>query len=371
MPVNTFADPTLDGGVNAWTKSSGTAAWPLLDDGIRWPSNPRTSGDGGYIRSQTNNQINVIGFANTINYVPGSGWILWIFGSGGTLRALDVTVSNDDAASWQTRQTGIIPAGAAPGWYALNVAEWIADQGDLNGFRVRLICASTGAGPATDVQVDAVYLHQSAPDPTVYEDAPTGALPLTGSTDESKAVSESPTGALALSGAASASHSTADTVAGALALTGSLVESHEIAGSEYADAPTGDLTLGGAVTDELERSDALSGAVGLSGAIVETYLPRVEYVDAPEGTIVPTGVADERLERGSFPEGLVALLGAATELGGYEDAPVGELVLTGSVVEDGPAARTAPFFRGRIDLDGIELRSELDLEPAQMRPDFD
>ena len=158
--ASSYIDPSADGANNAWTKSTGTAGWSLLDEGTRQPTAPSTGTDR--ITSSTDEQLQDLVFPNTLTYASGRTYTLWVYGIGGTKRALDVQVSNDDGATWQTRQTNVIGAGAAAAWHSVNITSWVTSQTQLDQLRVRLICNSTaGGGGATAVEVDAVYVEQS------------------------------------------------------------------------------------------------------------------------------------------------------------------------------------------------------------------
>lgn len=157
-----YIDPSADGALNAWTKSSGTSAATLLDDGVRSPTNARTSGDGGSISESTDEDASDLVFPNTLTYGASQTITLYVYGSGGTKRAVDVEISYDDGTSWTASggRQELIAAAAAAAWYS-RVLTGITQQSHLDGLRVRLRCNSTaGGGGATAVQVDAVYVAQ-------------------------------------------------------------------------------------------------------------------------------------------------------------------------------------------------------------------
>lgn len=162
MAITTYIEPSADGATNAWTKSSGTSAAALLDDGVRNPTNARTAGDGGFITSSTDEQISDLVFPNTLTFDPTQVLTLWIYGSGGTRRAVDMQVSVNDGATWETRQTNVIPASAAATWVPWLIW-WPFNQTHMDQLRIRLICNTTAGGGATAAQVDAVYLEQVIP----------------------------------------------------------------------------------------------------------------------------------------------------------------------------------------------------------------
>jgi hypothetical protein len=161
-----FNDPSADGDNNAWTKSSGTAGWSLLDDAVRSPDNARTVGDGGFITGLTDGLLQDIVFNNNIVYVAGSSYGLYIFGSGGDNRRVQVRHSYNDGGSWTGSGTAIceLPTCIA-GWYLSPISfSGITGQSQLDGFRARLeVVDSFGAGQDSEVQVDAVYLVQGSP----------------------------------------------------------------------------------------------------------------------------------------------------------------------------------------------------------------
>jgi hypothetical protein len=160
-PTSSYIDPSADGANNAWTKSTGTAAFSLLDDAVRQPTAPTTGSD--MIHSQTDEQLSDLVFPDTLTWHSGDTFMLWVYGIGGTKRALDVQISNDDGSTWQTRQTNVVGAGAAAAWHSLDISAWVTSQTQLNQLRARLICNSTAGGGATDIEIDAVYVEQQVP----------------------------------------------------------------------------------------------------------------------------------------------------------------------------------------------------------------
>jgi hypothetical protein len=163
-PLLTYADPNADGASpnNAWTKSAGTSGWSLLDDAVRQPTAPATGTDR--VTSSTDEQTQELVFPNTLLYDATATYTLRIYGSAGSKRALDVQVSTNDGASWQTRQANVIGAGSGSSWRSIDVTSLAASQAALDGLRVRLICNQTATGGgAGSVEVDEVYVDGSLP----------------------------------------------------------------------------------------------------------------------------------------------------------------------------------------------------------------
>lgn len=159
-----YIDPSGNGALTAWT--NGATGATRLDDGVRSPTDARNSGDGQFISSLTDEQSQDIVFPNTLTFDSSQTLTLYIYGSGGVKRAVDVQTSTNDGTSWNTRQTNVVAAGAAAGWHTLVFTSDVTQQSHLDQLRVRLICNSTaGGGGATAAQVDAVYVQQSIPDP--------------------------------------------------------------------------------------------------------------------------------------------------------------------------------------------------------------
>jgi hypothetical protein len=154
-----YARPSGDGTSNLWAKSTGSAGWSLLDEVVVDPTAPPTGTDR--ITSQTDEQFQDVRLANTLTYSPSATYLLEIHGSGGTLRALDLQVSYDNGATWQTRQPNIIGAGGGAAWRTVTLAP--GSTSGLNNLQVRLICNQTAAGAATAVAVNALYLRTATP----------------------------------------------------------------------------------------------------------------------------------------------------------------------------------------------------------------
>jgi hypothetical protein len=156
-----FAEPNADGAHTAWSKSSGTAAWSLLDDGLRFPDDdPRTSGDGGFIFTQTDEALQSVAFPNlTFDAAQSVG--IWVYGSGGNKREVTAAYSNDNGSTWQT-EASLFVANEAANWNPLTVQPIHVDsQAELDGLQVRFRCNTTaGGGGQSNVQIDAIYVIQ-------------------------------------------------------------------------------------------------------------------------------------------------------------------------------------------------------------------
>jgi Tfp pilus assembly protein PilV len=160
----TFMDPNADSVVtglqgNKWTKSSGLNGWSLIDDTVRYPTAPSTGTDRVY--TSTNGDYQEAVFPdNTLVYDSTATYRVWIYGSAGAKRALDVQLSTNDGVSWGTLQSNVIPASTSAGWTGITFT--VGSQTQLNQLRVRLICHTTASGGgAGNVEVDEVYVERT------------------------------------------------------------------------------------------------------------------------------------------------------------------------------------------------------------------
>lgn len=147
----TYADPNGNGTATAWT-----GTWTAVDDAVRQPSAPDGSTLGG---TTTDEASETLTFTDPA-YVAGATYTLWVYGTGGTKRAVDVAYSYDgaDPGTGHASRAQLIAAGGAAGWRS-RVLSAPANQTELNALRVQLITNSTaGGGGATQPTVDAVYL---------------------------------------------------------------------------------------------------------------------------------------------------------------------------------------------------------------------
>jgi hypothetical protein len=155
-----YADPSADGANNAWTKSTGTAGWSLLDDGVRSPTAPSTGTD--QITSGTAGQLQDLVLPNTLTYTAGAEYTLWIYSSSGVKRGLSTLISVNDSSF--ASSAVLHGASAAFAWRSRDISSLIASQGNLDGLRVRLSVDSTaGGGGAGVVTVAAVYVRKYVP----------------------------------------------------------------------------------------------------------------------------------------------------------------------------------------------------------------
>lgn len=155
--VLAYADPSADGANNAWTKSTGTAGWSLLDDGVRSPTAPSTGTD--QITSGTAGQLQDLVLPNTLTYTAGAEYTLWIYSSSGAKRGLSTLISVNDSSF--ANSAALHGASAAFAWRSRDISSLIASQGNLDGLRVRLSVDSTaGGGGAGVVTVAAVYVRK-------------------------------------------------------------------------------------------------------------------------------------------------------------------------------------------------------------------
>src|SRR4051812_19403450 len=124
MDTTYFMDPIANGSIHNWTKSTGTNGAQCLDDLVRSPTNARTNGDGRNISSTTDEDTEDLTFPSGLPYDNAQTLTLFVYGSAGSKCALDVQISNDDGGSWKARQTNVIPASSAAGWYSLDITIW-------------------------------------------------------------------------------------------------------------------------------------------------------------------------------------------------------------------------------------------------------
>lgn len=147
-------DPNADGASNAWTKSTGTSGWSLLDDAVRQPTAPVTSSD--HVSTSTGGAQQDAHFS-TGTFVAGT-WTLWTYCAGGAKRKIQYAV---DVGSGFSALADLALAGAAATWESRTVS--IATQAELDAFQVRYQCVSTaGGGGASAVFVYAAYLEGPA-----------------------------------------------------------------------------------------------------------------------------------------------------------------------------------------------------------------
>jgi hypothetical protein len=157
-----YLDPSADGANNAWTKSTGTAGWSLLDDGVRQPTAPTTGTDR--ITSSTAGQLQDLAFPDTLTHVAGARYVLWLHCTPGSRRGIDTLISvNDSTFSGSEATVPAVNGGAAQGWYSRDLTALIGSTADLTGLRVRLSCSSIAGGGAGAGAVNAVYVEQLDP----------------------------------------------------------------------------------------------------------------------------------------------------------------------------------------------------------------
>lgn len=155
--AKTFADPNGAGTAVAWT---GTVT--NIDDAVRQPTAPS---DGLTISSSTDEQSETVTMSDP-TFVAGATYTLWVYGTGGTKRAVDVAYSynGSDPGTAHATRAQLIGANGAAGWYS-RVLIAPANQTELNNMRVQFICdATAGGGGASACSVNACYLEISSPD---------------------------------------------------------------------------------------------------------------------------------------------------------------------------------------------------------------
>lgn len=147
MPA--YYDPNADGTNNAWTKSTGTTGWNLLDDAVRSPTAPDTGAD--YISESTDGDLQDVQFSSG-TFVSGT-YTLYTYCAGGTKRKIEYAI---DTGAGFGGFTELAAAGAAAAWRSVGVA--INNQGELDAFAVRYRCTQTGGGPNSAAFIYAAYL---------------------------------------------------------------------------------------------------------------------------------------------------------------------------------------------------------------------
>src|ERR1043166_1830257 len=150
MPTN-FLDPSADGTQNAWTKSTGTAGWSLLDDATRQPTAPTTGTDR--ITSSTSGQQQDIAFPDTLTFATGQGVKGWVYAIGGNRRGIDLYVSKNNGSSF-TGQTTLFAASTSPPgaqWYSVDISSTFASTSDMNALQIRLqVTSISGSSSAVE-----------------------------------------------------------------------------------------------------------------------------------------------------------------------------------------------------------------------------
>lgn len=158
--ASTYIDPSADGANNAWTKSTGTAGFSLVDDAVRQPTAP-TTGSDMVTSTTTAGTLQDLVFPDTLTYNSAAKYILWVYGAGGNRTGWDTLISTDDSTF--ANQASMCAASTTPPgfqWFSRDVTSLITSQAKLNGFRVRLSTAKITGSGAVAAEVDAVYLEQ-------------------------------------------------------------------------------------------------------------------------------------------------------------------------------------------------------------------
>jgi hypothetical protein len=133
----------------------------LVDEGTRQPTVPVIGSD--YISSSTAGQLQDLAFPDTVTYVAGATYRLWIHAVPGSRRGVNTLISTDNGTNFAS-SSATIPAvngGSGTGWYSRDITSFITSQGTLNDLRVRLSASSIAGGGATASQVNVVYIEQS------------------------------------------------------------------------------------------------------------------------------------------------------------------------------------------------------------------
>jgi hypothetical protein len=153
-------DPNADGTQSQWTKTAGSTAWDLVDDGVRDPTAPATGTD--QITSTAFPQSQDLAFPNSVTWQSGDTYTLHVYGqTTGTRHVIEYAVSTNDGTTFGA-STQIFGDKTANSWQT-SAALPITSQADLDGLRVRLThdrLSGTDTGSAT---VDAVYVERTPP----------------------------------------------------------------------------------------------------------------------------------------------------------------------------------------------------------------
>jgi hypothetical protein len=152
--VTNYIEPTGDGAATAWT---GTFA--DIDDGTRQPTVPDT---GNSISSGTLTQQESQTWPDTLTWVSGDVYTLWVYGIGANKRKIQVEISVNGGTSWNTIADLIPNTATAPSaaWYSLDISSLITSQATLNGLVTRFTNTSTAGGSSGTVSIYAAYVQQ-------------------------------------------------------------------------------------------------------------------------------------------------------------------------------------------------------------------
>jgi hypothetical protein len=148
-PSTAYAEPaTLASGSNGWTKTpAASSGATVLGDGVHQPAAPNTA---TRVTSSTAGDRLDVSLANTLTFNPAATYSVWLYGSAASTRSLDVQISNDNGATWQAAQAGVVPAGSSGGWhqivlYSPTGGTAIGTTAQLRQVAVRLVAQGSAA----------------------------------------------------------------------------------------------------------------------------------------------------------------------------------------------------------------------------------
>jgi hypothetical protein len=153
-------DPFPDGTQSQWTKSAGTTAWNLVDDGVREPTAPPTGTD--QITSTTNTlQSQDLAFPNTLTWGAGETYTVHVYGNTtGNKHVIEYQVSTNNGTSFGATQP-LFGDNTGNSWKSGPIT--IGSQAELDGLQVRLIHERTSGNANGSATVAAVYVERTPP----------------------------------------------------------------------------------------------------------------------------------------------------------------------------------------------------------------
>jgi hypothetical protein len=155
----TYLDPDGNGTATAWTNT-----YTNVDDGVRQPTAPS---DGLTISGTTTDETAETLTFETDTWTSDTVYTLWVYGTGGNKRGIDVaySVNGSDPGLAHGTRAQLIGSNGAAGWYSRTLT--IASQTELDNLRVEFIANSTaGGGGASAPTINAVYVQATVPDTT-------------------------------------------------------------------------------------------------------------------------------------------------------------------------------------------------------------
>jgi hypothetical protein len=171
-----FLDPTGDGTISSWTKSSGATAWNLVNDGtvgVRSPGgNPRVAPGSGQITDISTEPATPsqdLAFPdNTFTWNAGDTYTLRVYGdtAADARRGIFYQISTNNGTTWGPAKL-LFDAGLSARWSSDDISSSIASTADINGLQVRLINerGTINGGPAGSstgtARVDEVYVERT------------------------------------------------------------------------------------------------------------------------------------------------------------------------------------------------------------------